>query len=64
MGTDDGSHQTERVARNQEVVEMENKTEVVELIAAATKVPEEKREFLLGYMQCMVDMDERGKESN
>ena len=33
------------------------KTMVSELIETATKVPKDKREFMLGYLQCIVDMD-------
>lgn len=40
------------------------KTDVTELLTAAAKVPEDKRDYLLGYMQCMVDMNEHGKDEH
>lgn len=35
------------------------KADVKDLISVATQIPKDKREFVLGYMQCMVDMNDR-----
>lgn len=40
------------------------KDNLTDLITTAVQVPENKRDFLIGYMQCMVDLYEKEKSGN
>lgn len=46
------------------VISDKEKDNLTDLITTAVQVPESKRDFLIGYMQCMVDVYEKEQSRN